>query len=115
MQKLPCNALSNRAERVLRDIVASHEKILADLEPNIRVHALGDSSDSFVVRPWARTEAYWDVYWDITREVKLRFDREGISIPFPQRDVHVRQGTWPYRMATRATRQGWERRPPASG
>jgi len=50
MQKLPCNALSNRAERVLRDIVASHEKILADLEPNIRVHALGDSSDSFVVR-----------------------------------------------------------------
>ncbi|MBW2391224.1 MAG: mechanosensitive ion channel family protein, partial [Deltaproteobacteria bacterium] len=38
--------------------------------------------------PWAEAEDYWDVYWDITREVKMRFDREGISIPFPQRDVH---------------------------
>ena len=40
------------------------------------------------MRPWARTDDYWDVYWDITREVKMRFDQEGISIPFPQRDVH---------------------------
>jgi small conductance mechanosensitive channel len=42
-----------------------------------------------VVRPWVKTDDYWDVYWDITREVKMRFDREGISIPFPQRDVHL--------------------------
>jgi small conductance mechanosensitive channel len=42
----------------------------------------------FVVRPWVKTDDYWDVFWDVTREVKLRFDREGISIPFPQRDVH---------------------------
>jgi small conductance mechanosensitive channel len=41
-----------------------------------------------VVRPWVNTEDYWDVYWDLTRQVKLRFDKDGISIPFPQRDVH---------------------------
>jgi small conductance mechanosensitive channel len=44
---------------------------------------------NFVVRPWSKTDDYWDVYWDITREVKRRFDEEEISIPFPQRDVHV--------------------------
>jgi small conductance mechanosensitive channel len=44
---------------------------------------------NFVVRPWSKTADYWDVYWDVTREVKHRFDAEGISIPFPQRDVHV--------------------------
>jgi len=80
-----------KAESVLRDVVESHAKVLADPQPNIRVHKLGDSSVNFVVRPWTRTTDYWDVYWDITREVKLRFDREGISIPFPQRDVHLHQ------------------------
>ena len=84
-----------KAESVLRDVVASHAKVLADPEPNIRVHKLGDSSVNFVVRPWTRTTDYWDVYWDITREVKLRFDREGISIPFPQRDVHLHQEVQP--------------------
>jgi small conductance mechanosensitive channel len=43
------------------------------------------------VRPWTKTGDYWDVYWDITRAVKERFDAEGISIPFPQRDVHLFQ------------------------
>jgi small conductance mechanosensitive channel len=78
-----------KAERVLEEIVASHEKVLADPEPVIKVHTLNDSSVDFIVRPWARTEDYWDVYWDITREVKMRFDREGISIPYPQHDVHL--------------------------
>lgn len=77
------------AEQVLAEVVAAHDKVLEDPEPVIRLHELGDSSVNFVVRPWSRTDDYWDVYWDITREVKHRFDQEGISIPFPQRDVHV--------------------------
>jgi len=78
-----------KAERVLHEIVAANDKILKQPEAVIRLHELGDSSVNFIVRPWAKTEDYWDVYWAITREVKLRFDREGISIPFPQRDVHL--------------------------
>ena len=77
------------AERILTEIVESHDKVLKDPEPNIKLHTLGDSSVNFVVRPWTETDDYWDVYWDIMREVKLRFDHEGISIPFPQRDVHL--------------------------
>jgi small conductance mechanosensitive channel len=75
-------------EQVLGAIVAEHPKVLDDPEPVIKLHTLGESSVDFIVRPWVKTEDYWDVYWDVTREVKMRFDREGISIPFPQRDVH---------------------------
>lgn len=78
-----------RAEKVLAEIVANHDKVLNDPEPVIRLHELGDSSVNFIVRPWAKTSDYWEVYWHVTREVKRRFDEEGISIPFPQRDVHI--------------------------
>jgi small conductance mechanosensitive channel len=78
-----------KAERVLEDIVSQHDMVLKKPETMIKLHTLADSSVNFVVRPWVKTEDYWDVYWDLTREVKLRFDREGISIPFPQRDVHL--------------------------
>jgi small conductance mechanosensitive channel len=81
-----------KAEKVLNEIVDSHSKILEDPEPVVRLHALGESSVDFVVRPWVKTEDYWDVYWDITRAVKMRFDEEEISIPFPQRDVHIFAG-----------------------
>jgi small conductance mechanosensitive channel len=78
-----------RAERVLKDIVASHEKVLDEPAPVVEVHTLGESSVDFVVRPWVKSSDYWRVYWDITRAVKKRFDEEGISIPFPQRDLHL--------------------------
>ena len=78
-----------QAERVLDDILSQHELVLKKPESMIKLHTLADSSVNFVVRPWVKTDDYWDVYWDITREVKMRFDREGISIPFPQRDVHL--------------------------
>ena len=78
-----------QAERVLDDILSNHELVLKKPESMIKLHTLADSSVNFVVRPWVKTDDYWDVYWDITREVKMRFDREGISIPFPQRDVHL--------------------------
>jgi small conductance mechanosensitive channel len=80
-----------RAENVLRKILAEHDRVLDDPEPVVRLHKLGESSVDFVVRPWVRTEDYWDVYWDVTREVKMRFDREGISIPFPHRSVQLVQ------------------------
>lgn len=79
-----------KAEQVLLEIVTAHDKVLDDPEPIVKVHTLGESSVDFVVRPWARTDDYWNVYWDVTREVKMRFDRENISIPYPQRDVHIR-------------------------
>ena len=80
-----------KAQKILEDILASHESVLKDPPPVVKVHELGDSSVNFVVRPWVATDNYWDVYWDITRAVKERFDAEGVSIPFPQRDVHVHQ------------------------
>jgi small conductance mechanosensitive channel len=79
----------SRAETVLSDILQGHDKVLDEPESVVRLHALGDSSVDFVVRPWVKTEDYWDVYWDVTRAVKTRFDEEGISIPFPQQDVHI--------------------------
>ena len=78
-----------KTERVLQEIVESHPSVLRSPEPNIKLHTLNSSSVDFIVRPWVKTDDYWDVYWDITREVKMRFDREGISIPFPQQDVHL--------------------------
>ena len=77
------------AEKVLADILEAHDMVLSKPEYMVKLHTLGDSSVNFVVRPWVKTEDYWNVYWDITREVKMRFDKEGISIPFPQRDVHL--------------------------
>ena len=78
-----------KTERILQEIIDSHDKILTEPEPIIRLHELADSSVNFIVKPWVNTDDYWDVYWDITRSVKIRFDEEGISIPFPQRDVHI--------------------------
>ena len=80
-----------KASRILHEVIESHEKVLSDPAPVIKVHELADSSVNFVVRPWSATADFWDVYWDVTRKVKERFDAEGVSIPFPQRDVHVYQ------------------------
>lgn len=78
-----------KAEAILRKIVEDNDMVLQDPAPLIKLHELGESSVNFIVRPWVNTEDYWETYWAITKEVKLRFDREGISIPFPQRDVHL--------------------------
>ena len=80
-----------KAQSVLEDVVKAHPQVLKSPEPVIRVHELADSSVNFVCRPWVNTADYWTVYWDITRQVKENFDRQGISIPFPQREIHVHQ------------------------
>jgi len=77
-------------EALLREILAADERVLTDPEPMVRLNELADSSVNFIVRPWVKTEDYWDVYWDVTREVKLRFDEADVSIPFPQTDVHLK-------------------------
>ncbi|MGB0715741.1 MAG: mechanosensitive ion channel family protein [Phycisphaerae bacterium] len=81
----------SKARQILEDILGKHEKVLSDPAPVVRVHELADSSVNLICRPWVRTSDYWDVYWDVTISAKQRFDAEGISIPFPQRDVHVHQ------------------------
>ena len=80
-----------KAKTVLERIVSSHSAILAEPAPVIEVSELADSSVNFVVRPWVNSADYWRVYWDLTEAIKLEFDKEGISIPFPQRDVHLFQ------------------------
>ena len=81
----------DKAQAILEKIVGNHEKVLKTPEAVIKVHELADSSVNFVCRPWVRTADYWTVYWDITRQVKSEFDKNGVSIPFPQRDLHVYQ------------------------
>jgi small conductance mechanosensitive channel len=80
---------TDQAQQILEEIVAAHPKVLESPEPVIRLNELADSSVNFVVRPWATPADYWDVYWDITSEVKKRFDAANIGIPFPQQDVHL--------------------------
>jgi len=77
-------------ERVLLGIVAGDNRVLKTPAPLVKLHQLAESSVNFVVRVWTVQENYWNVYWDTTRAVKLAFDREGIEIPYPQRDVHLR-------------------------
>lgn len=78
-----------KAKALLEEIVTSHSLVLSDPAPTIGVLELGDNSVNFAVRPWVNTADYWDVYFQITETVKQRFDEAGISIPFPQRDVHL--------------------------
>jgi small conductance mechanosensitive channel len=79
----------DKVRKTLEELVASDERILKDPACTIAVSELADSSVNFVVRPWASTADYWSVKFDLTEAVKKRFDEEGISIPFPQRDVHL--------------------------
>jgi small conductance mechanosensitive channel len=81
----------DKAKSILRDVIEEYEACLETPEPIIRVGSLGESSVDIICRPWVRTDDYWDTYWDLTEIVKKRFDKEGITIPFPQRDVHMHQ------------------------
>ena len=79
----------NKVREVLNSILAEDDRVLKDPAPVVAVLELGDSSINFVVRPWVNTENYWAAYFDLQKKIKERFDAEGISIPFPQRDVHM--------------------------
>ena len=77
-----------KAKQLLEEIIAADERVLADPPPVIALGELADSSVNFLVRPWAKTEDYWRLLWDTTEAVKLKFDEAGITIPYPQMDVH---------------------------
>jgi len=79
----------DKVKRVLEGILASDERVLKDPAPTIGILELADSSINFAVRPWVRTSDYWDVFFATQESIKKRFDAEGISIPFPQQDIHV--------------------------
>lgn len=85
----------NQAKSILKNAVENHPLVLKDPAANIRVNELGDSSVNLICRPWTRTENYWSVYWDLMHTVKQDFDNAGVSIPFPQRDVHIYHQTPP--------------------
>jgi small conductance mechanosensitive channel len=78
-----------KVREILEDILAKDDRILEDPAPTIGVLELGDNSVNFAVRPWVKRDDYWGAYFDVTETVKRRFDEEGISIPYPQRDVHL--------------------------
>ena len=78
-----------RAIDVLKEVAGQHPNVLSEPGLTVNVHELADSSVNLFCRPWVNTKDYWGVYWELTRQVKERFDSEGISFPFPQRDVHL--------------------------
>jgi small conductance mechanosensitive channel len=78
-----------KAKQILNEMVAADERILSEPAPKVAVSELADSSVNFIVRPWVKSADLWNVKFDFTEAVKLRFDAEGITIPFPQMDVHV--------------------------
>ncbi len=80
-----------QVKRVLYELLTSDPRVLTDPAPFVFVQELGDSSVNFAVRPWVKSEDYWTLQWDLPERIKMRFDAEGISIPFPQRDVHLFQ------------------------
>lgn len=71
------------------EVINSHPKVLKDPAPQVAVSEHGDSAVVFVVRPWCKTEDYWDVFFDLKKALKQAYDRAGISIPYPQMDVHM--------------------------
>ena len=80
---------------VLREIANEHKLVLDDPPVALGVDALADSSVNLFCRPWVKTTDYWTVHWALTQQVKERFDAEGISIPYPQRDVHMHHESAP--------------------
>ena len=76
------------AKDILEDVLNKDERILKDPAPFVAVSELADSSVNFVTRSWVKSADYWGVYFDTLEKVKLKFDKKGISIPYPQMDVH---------------------------
>ena len=79
----------DKVKEVLADVLSKDERILKEPKPRIALSELADSSVNFIVRPWVKNSEYLDVLYSLLEEIKKRFDQEGISIPYPQSDVHI--------------------------
>ena len=82
-----------KVKEVIESVLASDPRILKTPAPTVAVSELGDSSVNFVVRPWVKSGDYWNVYFDTTAMLKTSLENSGITIPFPQRDVHIKSGS----------------------
>jgi small conductance mechanosensitive channel len=81
-----------KARQVIEQVLAGDDRILSEPPTTVAVSELADSSVNFVVRPWVKTADYWDVYFNITEGIKTALDKSGITIPYPQRDIHMKGG-----------------------
>lgn len=79
----------DKVRKSIQDVICADARILKDPEVAVLIKELANSSVVFQLRAWVKGSDYWGVYFDVIEAVKKRFDTEGISIPFPQRDVHV--------------------------
>jgi small conductance mechanosensitive channel len=79
----------DKVRDTIKELIAADDRILTEPAPKIAVSELADSSVNFIVRPWVNSADYWGVMFDLTEAIKKRFDKEGISFPFPQQDVHL--------------------------
>jgi len=81
-----------KAQEVMERVLAGDSRVLKDPPAKVAVFELAESSVNFVVRPWVKEADYWDVYCDTTGRIKMALDDAGITIPFPQRDIHIKDG-----------------------
>lgn len=79
----------SKVKQVLQQVIDDEPRVLKSPQATIAVSELADNSVNLVVRPWVKTADYWDIYFHLTETIKVRFDEENISIPYPQRDVHM--------------------------
>jgi len=81
----------DKAIKIIKDILSKDKRVLKDPEPQIAVKSLGDNSVNIIIRPSMNKEDYWDIYFDTIKKIKEEFDKNGIGIPFPQRDVWIKE------------------------
>ncbi len=78
-------------EQAIREVIGAESRVLKEPAPIVAVESLGDSSVNFVVRPWVKTSDYWPIRWALIQAIKEKLDAVGVTIPYPQRDVHLYQ------------------------
>lgn len=81
----------DKVQNIITEVLNADSRVLKDPAPQVVVAEMADSSVNFNVRPWVATGDYWGVFFDFQKNIKQRLDQEGVSIPFPQRDVHLHQ------------------------